>query len=152
MKTNTGRAREAKRRRLCIVAMLVMAAAVLQGCTALTSPDEAIDGRTPLGIGVQGGSNALYSAIDTEWNEVNLCWGIALDPKDITVIIMQPDLTDSTGNGVFKYSGSYYYGMRSGNTVRVCPDLAALRHEFSHIAGQAATGHAMANDSGQCWL
>ena len=94
----------------------------------------------------------MYTKIDQNWTAVNECWGTSLDGHNVTVEIMSPAFTDSAGTQVFKYGSDYYYGLRNGNRVKVCPDLAALRHEFSHLVGQAATGSLVANGAGQCWL
>lgn len=53
---------------------------------------------------------------------------------------------------MIRVNGTLVYGMRIGNQVWVAPDLAALRHEFSHVVGERATGRLVENGDGKCWL
>jgi hypothetical protein len=110
-------------------------------------------GRTPRGISVVNGSNDMYPAVDQAWHDVCGCWKAQLDPQGVRVIIRKPVLHDKQGQGVFRWvDKKLYYGLRQGNTVWVCPDLAALKHEFSHMIGEEKTGHLVDNGSGKCYL
>ncbi len=126
---------------------------MLSGCAGLpTTPETSIEGRTSLGIGVSGASSDVYPRIDQDWLKVNSCWGSSVNGDAVTVIVMTPSHTDDAGLQVFEYHGQYYYGMRTGDKIYVCPDLAALKHEFSHLVGEKTVGHQIDNGYGQCWL
>lgn len=134
-----------------LVGFLMAVLCIMGGCAVPTTPT-GIDGRTPLGIRIGGGGSELHERIDTDWLLVNECWGTSLDPSDVTVIIMAPDLFDEKGLGVFKLDRDFYYGVRSGNTIRVCPDLAALKHEFSHLVGEHVLYSQVPHGYGSCWM
>lgn len=133
-------------------AIILLGALVLTGCGGgPTGPDTAAD-RTAAGIRVIGGGAELLPVIDQRWAEVENCWGVTDRLDKPTVTIQQPELYDKMGQGVIRVSGQLVYGMRIANSVWVAPDLAALRHEFSHVVGEYATGHAVENAAGKCWL
>ena len=132
--------------------VILLGAMFITGCGGgPTSPDAAAD-RTAAGIRVIGGGSELYSVIDQKWTEVENCWGAAVSSEKQTVTIQQPELYDKAGLGVIRVNGTLVYGMRIGNQVWVAPDLAALRHEFSHVVGERVTGHLVDNGDGKCWL
>ncbi len=131
----------------------VLLSVLIAGCGGLpTSPETAVEGRTSLGLGVAGAGQELYDGIDRDWATVNKCWDTSLDGHDVTVEIMEPAFTDNRGTQVFEFESNYYYGLRMGNNIMVCADLAALKHEFSHLVGQSATGIPVQNGMGKCWL
>ena len=53
---------------------------------------------------------------------------------------------------VGKRASERFAAMRLGDKVWVAPDLAALRHELSHVVAERATGHPVDNNDGRCWL
>ena len=133
-------------------ALILLGTMFITGCGGgPTSPDAAAD-RTAAGIRVIGGGSELHPVVDKNWSEVENCWGVAVSAERQTVTIQQPELYDKGGRGVIRFNGELVYGMRIGNKVWVAPDLAALRHEFSHVIGERATGHLVDNNSGKCWL
>jgi hypothetical protein len=101
---------------------------------------------------VIGGGSELHSVIDKAWVEVENCWGVTVSGEKLTVTIQQPELYDKAGKGVIRVNGTLVYGMRIGDRIWVAPDLAALRHEFSHVVGERATGNLAENSAGKCWL
>ncbi len=125
---------------------------LLGGCGSLTTSPTSVLDQTDSGITIIGGSEEIYAQVDRDWQETNACWGSNYDGAGISVQIMPQALKDSGGLQVFQYEGSYYYGLRQGDNVKVCNDLAALKHEFSHVIGERVTGQRVANDSGKCWL
>jgi hypothetical protein len=126
----------------------------LSGCGGGSSPvgPDEMGGRTAAGISVEGAEPALFPAIDGAWAEVTGCWGVAVDGGGVKVSVKTPELTDAAGRGVIRYDGKLVYGARVGNHVYVASDLAALRHEFSHLVGEKATGGPADNGAGRCWL
>ncbi|HWR98531.1 MAG TPA: hypothetical protein VN317_08930, partial [Candidatus Methanoperedens sp.] len=83
---------------------------------------------------------------------VGACWGVREGGERVSVAVLQPELYDAQGRGVIRVNGTLVYGMRIADTVWVPPDLAALRHEFSHIVAERATGRPVENGDGRCWL
>ncbi len=133
-------------------AMILLGTMIFTGCGGgPTSPDTAAD-RTAAGIRVIGAGSELHSVIDQRWAEVESCWGTAGSGDKQTVTILQPELYDKSGLGVIRVNGTLVYGMRIGDKVWVAPDMAALRHEFSHVVGERVTGHLVENGAGKCWL
>ena len=133
-------------------AMILLGAMIITGCSGgPTSPDAAAD-RTAAGIRVIGAGSELHSVIDQRWTEVENCWGVMVSGEKQTVTIQQPELYDKAGKGVIRVNGTLVYGLRIGNQVWVAPDLAALRHEFSHVVGERVTGNLAENGNGKCWL
>lgn len=133
-------------------AMILLGAMILTGCGAgPTSPDAATD-RTAAGIRVIGAGTELHPVIDDRWAEVERCWGVQVSGDRVSVTVQAPELLDKQGQGVIRVNGELVYGMRVGNQVWVATDLAALRHEFSHVLGEQATGHRVADGEGRCWL
>jgi len=90
--------------------------------------------------------------IDERWAEVEGCWGVQTNSSKVSVTVQAPELRDKQGVGVIRVNGQLVYGMRLGNQVWVAQDLAALRHEFSHVIGERATGRPIDNGDGRCWL
>jgi hypothetical protein len=132
--------------------MILLGAMFITGCSGgPASPDEATD-RTATGIRVVGAGPELHAAIDQRWAEVEDCWGVMVSGGKQTVTIQQPERYDKAGLGVIRVNGELVYGMRIGDKIWVAPDLAALRHEFSHVVGERATGHLVENGEGKCWL
>ncbi len=125
---------------------------LLGGCSTLTTSPTSVSDQTNSGISIIGGGEELYGQIDRDWQETNTCWGSNYEGAGISVQIMPQALKDSGGLQVFQYEGGYYYGLRQGDNVKVCNDLAALKHEFSHVIGERVTGQLVANNSGKCWL
>lgn len=134
-----------------VIALLVLA--LLAGCLGTPSgPGEASVGRTPLQILVEGAGPELYAAIDRDWLAVNSCWRARVDASLVRVRVVPASYRDRNGVGIFEYAGQYVYGLRVGNEVTVTPDLAALKHEFSHLVGEDKTGRPVGHDAGRCWL
>ncbi len=132
--------------------MILLGAMLIAGCSGgPTSPDSPAD-RTTAGIRVIGAGSELHSAIDQRWAEVESCWGVAMSGERQTVTVQQPELYDKAGQGVIRVNGQLVYGLRIGDKVWVASDLAALRHEFSHVVGERATGRPVENGGGRCWL
>ena len=132
--------------------MILLGAMFISGCSGGPTGADATTGRTDEGIRVIGAGSDLYSTIDKRWVEVETCWGSAGSGEKQTVTIQQPELYDAQGLGVIRVNGALAYGMRVGNQVWVAPDLAALRHEFSHVVGERVTGKRVENGGGKCWL
>lgn len=133
-------------------ALILLGAMFSTGCgVGPTSPDTAED-RTAAGIRVIGSGPEVFPVIDQRLAEVESCWGARVNRERQTVTIQQPELFDSAGQGVIRVNGQLVYGMRIGNQVWVATDLAALRHEFSHVVGEQATGRPVENGAGKCWL
>lgn len=131
---------------------MLLGAMFITGCSGgPTSPDAAAD-RTAAGIRVIGAGPELHPAIDQRWAEVERCWGVTGDGDSQTVTVQQPELFDNLGQGVIRVNGTLVYGMRIGDRIWVAPDLAALRHEFSHVIGERATGRPIENGDSRCWL
>lgn len=133
-------------------AIILLGAMFIAGCDGGPTGADAASERTENGIRVIGAGPDLYATIDQRWAEVESCWNGNDSGVKPTVTIVEPELYDQSGQGVIRVNGTLVYGMRSGDRVWVAPDLAALRHEFSHIVGQRVTGQAVDNNSGQCWL
>ena len=113
-----------------LVAMMVLE--LLAGCHVHSAPD------------------APWSAdYDTSWQEVVDCWGV--EPAK-PVVIVRDDCRSKYDAQDFRVANGWVHGMYSGNTVEVCPDLKALRHEFSHHISLAVRGYAGENGEGVCWL
>lgn len=133
-------------------ALALLGMLAIPGCGAgPTGPDEATE-NTATGIRVVGGGPELHSAIDGRWGEVTACWGVAESGRRVTVMVQKPEFLDARGVGVIRVNGTLCYGMRIADTVWVAPDLAALRHEFSHIVAERVTGRPVENGDGRCWL
>ena len=132
--------------------MILLGAIFMSGCSGGPTGADAAAGRTDAGIRVIGAGSDLYSTIDRQWAEVESCWGSAASGEKQTVTIQQPELYDAKGLGVIRVNGTLVYGMRIGNQVWVAPDLAALKHEFSHVIGERTTGQLVENGAGKCWL
>lgn len=133
-------------------AVILLGAMVLTGCGGgPTSPDAAAD-RTAAGIRVIGAGPELHPAIDERWAEVENCWATQVGGDKVSVTIAATELRDKMGQDVIRVNGQLVYGMRLGNQVWVASDLAALRHEFSHLIGERATGHQVNDGEGRCWL
>ena len=132
--------------------MILLGAMFISGCSGGPTGADAATGRTDNGIRVIGAGSDLYSAIDQRWVEVENCWGTTGSGDKQTVTILEPELYDKAGLGVIRVNGTLVYGMRIGNQVWVAPDLAALRHEFSHVVGERVTGKLVENGAGKCWL
>lgn len=133
-------------------AAVLLGAMVLTGCGGgPTSPDAAAD-RTAAGIRVIGGGSELHPVIDQRWAEVEECWNVEESGERVSVTLQEPELYDKQGLGVIRVNGQLVYGLRAGNQVWVATDMAALRHEFSHVIGERATGSLVADGSGKCWL
>ena len=133
-------------------AMILLGAMIITGCSGgPTSPDAASD-RTAAGIRVIGAGSEQHSAIDQRWAEVENCWGVQVSGEKLTVTVQQPELYDEAGKGVIRVNGTLVYGLRIDNKVWVATDLAALRHEFSHVVGERVTGRLIENGAGKCWL
>jgi hypothetical protein len=118
----------------CFAAFTLGVALLLCGCS-LTSHDT--------------GWSERY---DETWREVCDCWGC--EPQDKPFVV---EKTICYGEYPQRYiSGAYgaVYGVfyPSQNVVQVCPDLGALKHEFSHAVLYAMTGDPGANYPGECWL
>lgn len=139
--------------RTCAAILLLLAwFGVLGGCgSSVTGPDGEGE-KTGAGIEVRGAGTESFQKVDGAWSEVNNCWGINMNGSNIVVTVMTPEFYDKSGLGVIRYSGELYYGVRVGNKVYVAPDMAALRHEFSHIVGEKTTGHLVDNGASKCWL
>jgi hypothetical protein len=135
-------------------ALLAGALSILTGCGggSVTGPDEAAGGRTALGISVNGAGAESFASIDESWRQVTSCWAAAVDPRGVRVEVREPETRDRAGDEVIRFDGRLCYGARQGNVVYVATDLRALRHEFSHLVGEAATGGPVENAGGRCWL
>lgn len=133
-------------------AMILLGSMILTGCAGGPTGPEAIETRTTAGIRVTGAGSELYTKIDKSWTEVEDCWGVKVNGEKVTVTVQEPELYDKQGQGVIRVNGQLVYGMRIGNGIWVPPDLAALRHEFSHLIGERATGHLVDNGAGRCWV
>lgn len=131
---------------------MLLGTLLLAGCGGGPTSADTIEERTAKGILVVGAGSETYSEIDSRLAEVESCWGVTIDGEKLTVTVTQPELYDSAGQGVIRINGTLVYGMRAGNTVWVAPDLAALRHELSHVVGESATGTLIENGNGKCWL
>jgi hypothetical protein len=114
-----------------------------------TGPDDP-NTLTPAGIEVTGTEN--LAAVDAAWGQVNGCWQTNVGGTGVRVIVMAPEITDKNGLGVIRYQGNLVYGARDGYSIYVATDLAALKHEFSHLVGEVATGGLVDNGQGKCWL
>ncbi len=133
-------------------AMILLGTILLAGCSGgPTSPDAAAD-RTAAGIRLIGAGSELHSVIDQYWTEVETCWNVEESAENVSVTVQEPELYDSQGQGVIRVNDQLVYGMRIGNGIWVATDLAALRHEFSHLIGELATGKSVENGDGRCWL
>ena len=131
---------------------VLLGALAFTGCGGgPTSPDAAAD-RTAAGIRVIGVGSELHPVIDQRWTEVEKCWGVAQGGEQVSVTVQEPERYDSLGQGVIRVDGNLVYGLRVGNQVWVATDLAALRHEFSHVIGERATGRPVSDGDGRCWL
>ena len=133
-------------------AMILLGTMFLAGCGGGPTGADDATGRTDNGIRVIGAGSEMNATIDQKWAEVENCWGAQVSGEKQTVTIQQPELYDKTGLGVIRVNGTLVYGMRIGNQVWVAPDLAALRHEFSHVVGELVTGKMVENGAGKCWL
>jgi hypothetical protein len=126
---------------------IACALAMLTGCGGHTAWKT-----TPI-YAIQVTPNADLARVDAEWKAAAECWGYA-GKADAWVTVV-PCQTDSAGAEYFCGShGDCYSGLQTGNQVTICPDLAALRHEFSHRVCQMLYGAAAVckNYSGRCWL
>jgi hypothetical protein len=124
--------------------------AMLTGCGGgPTGPDDP-NSQTPAGIEVAG--TVDFAAVDAAWNDVNRCWQATVPGTGVRVTAMQPEITDKNGKGVIRFQGALVYGARDGYSIYVATDLAALRHEFSHLVGELATGSSVDNGNGKCWI
>lgn len=132
--------------------MILLGAMLISGCSGGPTGADAAAGRTDEGIRVIGAGSDLYPTIDKSWAEVESCWGTAGGGEKQTVTVQQPELYDARGLGVIRVDGTLVYGMRIGDQVWVAPDLAALKHEFSHVVGERVTGKQVENGTGKCWL
>jgi len=133
-------------------AAILLGAMVLTGCGGgPTSPDAASD-RTAAGIRVIGAGTELHPVIDQRWEEVERCWGARVSGAKLTVTVQEPEFYDKMGQGVIRVNDTLVYGMRIADHVWVAPDLAALRHEFSHVVAERVNGHLVENGDGRCWL
>ena len=133
-------------------AMVLLGTLVVTGCGGgPTSPDATAD-RTAAGIRVIGGGSELHPAIDQRWAEVEACWKVQESGERVSVTIQEPEFYDKQGLGVIRVNGQLVYGLRLENQIWVAADLAALRHEFSHVIGERATGASVENGDGRCWL
>lgn len=129
---------------------VVLLSALLTGCGGgPTGPDDPIS-QTPAGIEVTG--TADFAAVDAAWSDVNRCWQSTIPGTGVRVTAMTPEITDKNGQGVIRFQGNLVYGARDGYAIYVATDLAALRHEFSHLVGEAATGGLVENGNGKCWI
>lgn len=94
---------------------------------------------------------AWQSAYNDDWAAVCDCWGV--EPRHPYVTVRsdcQPTVPQSFRAGS---TGKWVYGITSGNRIEVCPDLAALRHEFSeYVKRYVRGGGAFENGSGRCFL
>ena len=90
---------------------------------------------------------------DEDWKAVIACWGAPADTKKPYVIV-RDDCRSKWGSQDFYLKGyeDWVFGYQHYPCVEVCPDLAALRHEFSHHVTVVAFGRNGLNGDGVCWL
>lgn len=138
--------------RLAVGAVMLLGAMVAGGCGAGPAGPDAVEERTGAGIKVVGAGAELHPAVDERWADVERCWGAQESGERVTVTVQAPELYDREGRGVIRVNGTLVYGMRVGDRVWVAPDLGALRHEFSHLIGEAVTGRPVTDGAGRCWL
>lgn len=88
-------------------------------------------------------------AYDKEWAQVCECWGGEPEKPPVRV------RTDCVGEFPQHFPlvpEGIAYGQLTGGVVEVCPDLWALRHEFSHWVSRKLHGDPGRNGDGKCWL
>ena len=119
---------------LSIVAVIAISAMLLLGgCAGKHTVQEA--GWTP----------DMYDA----WQDVMTCWQETA--KERPTVIVRTDCVPSPSGAQHYRIGSvagqdrWAYGQTDGSVVQVCPDLSALRHEFSHYVSGKGHGEG-------CWL
>lgn len=102
------------------------------GCSAPTDP-----------------SDTWMPDYDTAWREVVACYG---SEPDKPVVIVREDCRSKYAAQDFPVGQGWVHGWYHGGKVEVCPDLAALRHEFSHHVSLHVRGYEGHDGEGVCWL
>src|SRR5512133_3754975 len=137
--------------RIAVLSLLLVA-----GCAMPLAPTTDHEQRTPAGVLVHTEVEVDLSAIDAAWRDVQACSGYGGKASEVWIDNDCIPDDGANGSGIFYDPGhlDWVYGFNYPNgDARICPDLAALRHEYSHYAHwRLFPGDWGKDRSRWCWL